>query len=57
VRSVTQTRLPSSLHFAASKQLNPQTAKIITDRLNAIKESGEYQQILNKWQLPIPTRL
>jgi len=49
--------LPSSLHFAASKQLNPQTAKIITDRLNAIKESGEYQQILNKWQLPIPTRL
>lgn len=49
--------LPSSLHFAASNQLDSHTAKIISDRLNAIKESGEYQQILNKWQLPMPKKL
>ncbi|WP_024600704.1 substrate-binding periplasmic protein [Pseudoalteromonas sp. TAE56] len=46
--------LPSSLNFAASKQLNPKTAKALSDALNNIKENGEYRAILNKWQLLLP---
>lgn len=49
--------LPSSLNFAASKKINPQIAKAITEGLNTIKASGEYQAILNKWQLPLPKNM
>ncbi|GAA69874.1 MULTISPECIES: substrate-binding periplasmic protein [Pseudoalteromonas] len=46
--------LPSSLNFAASNQLNPKTAKALSDALSNIKENGEYHAILNKWQLLLP---
>ncbi|KTD99117.1 MULTISPECIES: transporter substrate-binding domain-containing protein [unclassified Pseudoalteromonas] len=45
---------PSTLYFAANKMLDAQTANTLSDALEAIKQSGEYNAILNKWQLPLP---
>jgi len=47
--------LPSSLNFAANKLLDTQSAYAITKGLKQIKENGEYQAILQKWQLSLPS--
>ncbi|MBQ4797655.1 transporter substrate-binding domain-containing protein [Pseudoalteromonas sp. MMG006] len=47
--------LPSSLNFAANKLLDTQSAHAITRGLKQIKENGEYQAILQKWQLSLPS--
>ncbi|WP_462158895.1 substrate-binding periplasmic protein [Pseudoalteromonas sp. GB56] len=46
---------PNELHITANKQLPKETAEKITASLEAIKDSGHYQALLNKWQLKLET--
>ncbi|MEO2278871.1 substrate-binding periplasmic protein [Pseudoalteromonas pernae] len=46
---------PNELHITANKQLPQETADKISASLQAIKESGHYQALLNKWQLKLET--
>jgi len=48
------TDYPSKLYFSANKTLDKHTASAISHALNTLKENGEYQAILTKWQLPLP---
>jgi len=50
------TDYPSTLYFAANKNLDEQTASAIKLAIEQIKESGQYQAILKKWQLPEPEK-
>jgi polar amino acid transport system substrate-binding protein len=46
---------PSTLYFASNKMLEESTANALSQALVIIKKSGEYEAILNKWKLPLPT--
>ncbi|MEQ5875505.1 MAG: substrate-binding periplasmic protein [Pseudoalteromonas spongiae] len=46
---------PSELYLAANLNLNPDTAMRLSIALSTLKETGQYQAILEKWQLPLPT--
>lgn len=44
---------PSTLYLTASKKLDEQTSQKLKHALRIIKRNGQYQAILEKWQLPI----
>ncbi|TGE85516.1 amino acid ABC transporter substrate-binding protein [Pseudoalteromonas sp. KS88] len=44
---------PATLYFAANKKLDKQTSLQLKQALLKVKETGEYQEILAKWQLPM----
>lgn len=46
---------PSKLYFGANINIDKGSASTITQALNTLKETGEYQAILQKWQLPLPS--
>ena len=46
---------PSTLYFASNKMLEESTANTLSQALVIIKQNGEYEAILNKWKLPLPT--
>ncbi|WP_286247768.1 ABC transporter substrate-binding protein [Pseudoalteromonas sp. MM1] len=54
IKRIHLTDYPSKLYFSANKTLDKHTASAISHALNTLKENGEYQAILTKWQLPLP---
>ncbi|ALO42970.1 transporter substrate-binding domain-containing protein [Pseudoalteromonas phenolica] len=42
---------PNELHFVANKQLSPSLAQSLSQSLQRVKLSGEYEKLLKKWQL------
>ncbi|NOU52609.1 transporter substrate-binding domain-containing protein [Pseudoalteromonas sp. JBTF-M23] len=48
------TNFPSQLWLCASKQLKPEIAAKLSTAMAYIKTSGVYEQILMRWQLPLP---
>lgn len=50
-RSVELTDFPSELNLAANLSLEPATAKALQQALKTIRANGEYQRILNQWEL------
>ena len=45
---------PSGLYLAANLNLDKQLAAQLRNAVEALKQSGQYQAILQKWQLPLP---
>ena len=50
------TDYPSTLYLAGHKELDKKKAAAIKVAIEQVKESGQYQEILKKWQLPEPEK-